>query len=178
MYYLIHHNLQLNGSTSITFPDMVIFSSTCFWTPIPVIFWGMCTTKDIFPRKYRYIYIAILLSNPFFYGLINIFIFYCHWWSKDLSLTFPFQLPSRSVAATLKPSSMNQQLRIPSKTLTALFFTYHHKINSLFPCPFGSFCSSEFTPFLTISINSGRFCLFTNNASSRSLSDLMKVLRK
>lgn len=133
MYYLIHHNLQLNGSTSITFPDMVIFSSTCFWTPISVIFWGMCTTKDICPRKYRYIYIAILLSNPFFYGLINIFIFYCHWWSKGLSLTFPFQLPSRSVAATLKPSHMNQQLRIPSKTLTALFFTYHHKINSPVP---------------------------------------------
>lgn len=124
MYYLIHHDLQLNGSTSITFSDKVILSTICFWTP--VIFWGTYTTKDVFQRKYTFsIYIAMLLKSsaimPSFYKLINIFIFYCHLWLKGLSLTYPFQLPSRSVAVTLKHSHMNQQLIIPSNTLTAVF---------------------------------------------------------
>lgn len=153
---------------------MVIFSTICFWAPlseagelVKMFYQESTHLLFIFQCYYR----LLLLCHPFIDSSI-----YCHWWLKSLSLTYPFQLPSRSVAVTLKYSHMNQH---PFQHTHCTVFHLPSWNQLTFPCPFGSFCSSEFTLFLTTSINSdsGRFCLFTNNASSRPLSDLMNLKR-
>lgn len=87
MYYLIHHNFQLNGSTHITFSDMTIFSSISelLWLrqvySSKIFFQGSTHLKFIAMLLSNYT--AMLLSNPFFINSAILFLW--HWRLKGLS---------------------------------------------------------------------------------------------
>lgn len=117
----------------------------------------------------------MLLCHPFIDS--SIFLFFTATYIKR-----PFT--HISFSATFKICSSHLKTQSHESTAYKSFQHTHCTVFHLlpynqftFPCHFGSFCFSEFTSFLTTSINSdsGRFWLFTNNASYRSLSDLMSL---